>query len=339
MFDKLLRELEELQRAKSISVPINSDKDGYFDKECPNKECLFQFKVQKDDWKALFKDEKVYCPMCRYEAKSDSWWTTEQLGEAKNQALQHIKGRISQALKDGAIDFNALQPRNSFISISASVSGGNPYHYILPVPAKDEMFLKITCKECSARYAVIGSAFFCPACGHNSAEETFDNSILKIEAKIKNISIIRKAVESISRDEAEITCRSLIETSLNECVVAFQRFCEVTFSKRNPSEKIKLNAFQKLDVGGDYWKNLYGETYQDWLTETEYQILNQLFQKRHLLSHTEGIVDQKYINKSADTSYSIGQRIVVKEKDVLNLKDLINKIVCMLRTRGSITII
>jgi hypothetical protein len=330
MFDKLLKQIRDLENTK-ISVPINADKEGYLDKECPNTECMFQFKVLEDDWEK-FNEESVFCPMCRHEAKKDSWWTTQQLEEAKEQALQHIHGLIGQAIRDDAIDFNSRQSRDSFISLTVNVSGTSPYHYILPVPSLEEMRLKIKCKECDTQYAVVGSAFFCPKCGHNSAEETFGYSMLKIESKLKNISVIREAVEAISKDEAETTCRSLIETSLNECVVAFQRFCEVSYSKKAPSTKIKFNAFQNLDIGGEYWRELFGESYSDWLSPIEFKEVSILFQKRHLLSHTEGIVDQKYIDKSGDNIYSVGQRIVIKEKDILRLIFLVKTIIDKIRT-------
>jgi Zn finger protein HypA/HybF involved in hydrogenase expression len=48
-----------------------------------------------------------------------------------------------------------------------------PRHVLLPPAAAEPMRLKITCPECSCRYAVIGAAFFCPACGHNAAELVF----------------------------------------------------------------------------------------------------------------------------------------------------------------------
>ncbi len=333
MFERLIRELKELERNKQISVPINIDKDGYVDKECPNDECLFQFKVDEQDWKELFKDEKVFCPLCRHEADANSWWTTEQLENVKEQATKHILGRIDKALKQGARDFNARQPRNSFIKMSITIKGTRRQHYFLPIPSKEEMQLKIQCKACNAKYAVIGSAFFCPCCGHNSAEETFENSLKKIESKIKNIPVIRQAVEEISKDEAETTCRSLIETSFGESVVAFQRFCEVTFTTKSPKTKLKFNAFQNLEVGAEYWKDLLGETYYDWLTAQEWKRINKLFQKRHLLSHTEGIVDQKYIDKSKDFTYKVGQRIVVKEKEVLELLKLIKKMTDTIRQK------
>src|SRR5665213_1143172 len=126
MFEKLLRQLEELKNIKSVSVPINADKDGYVDKECPNIECLFQFKVHEEDWERVNK-EKVFCPMCRHEAKKDNWWPTEQLEAAKKQAIQHINGLIGQAIRDDATGFNSRQSKNSFITMSSNASGTTPY--------------------------------------------------------------------------------------------------------------------------------------------------------------------------------------------------------------------
>jgi len=145
MFERPIKELKDLERAEQISVPIETDKDGYLDRECPNEECLFQFKVDEIDWEKLFTDEKVFCPLCRHEAKSKSWFTTEQIEQAKEQAIKHIHGRIDKALEQGAKDFNSKQPRSAFIKMSVKVTGTKPIHYIVPVPSEEEMQLKIQC--------------------------------------------------------------------------------------------------------------------------------------------------------------------------------------------------
>ena len=54
--------------------------------------------------------------------------------------------------------------------------------------------------------------------------------------------------------------------------------------------------------------------------------MNMLFQRRHLIEHNNGMVDQKYIDKSGDSSYVIGQRLVVKESDALTLLAIIKKL-------------
>lgn len=326
MFDKLIRELKRLDKA-TISIPIHADKDGYIDRECPSEECLFQFKVHEEDWKEKVRDEEVFCPMCRYTDTADSWFTSEQQDNAREQAAKYIKGLTGAALREGAKDFNRKQSRNSFIRLSASVKGPSAY-YILPIPSQEEMERKIESSACHTRYAVIGSAFFCPCCGHNSVEETFDNSVASIRSTIGHIPEVHKSLAIISKDEAINTCRSLIEKSLLDCVVSFQRFCEVVYRKHpNAKAKVPFNAFQKLDVGGELWSDIFGESYTDWLSGYEYQRLNILFQRRHLLQHTEGIVDDKYITKTNDCSYNVNQRIVIKEKDVLELVGYVSKLV------------
>lgn len=331
MFDKLICELKKMERMK-VSIPIETDSEGYFDKECPSDNCMFQFKVYAEDWSDKFKDESVYCPMCGHNAPADSFWTTEQVKKGQDQAIKYFESKLSSALSDNAKDFNRRQPRNSFITMSLHYKGSKSNYYIMPLQAQKELQQKITCSKCSARYSVLGSAFFCPCCGYNSVSETFDNSIRKIEAKLKNLVVVRLAVSKISEDEAEITTRSIIESGLSDGVVALQRFSELTYKKINPDDnKLKLNAFQNLEVGSDYWIKIFNESYKDWLSIEEYNSLNILFQQRHLLAHCEGIVDEKYIEKSGDKKYKVGQRIVVKETDVSELVSLIKKIVFRIR--------
>lgn len=310
-----------------VPIPIQLDESGYIDKECPSETCLFQFKVYADDWKNLFKDESVFCPLCGNDAPAKSFWTTEQIEQAKKQAINIAIGKISQSFSDMASEFNRNQPKNGFISLKMEYKPTHTNSIIIPISAKKELEQKIVCKNCGARYSVLGSAFFCPCCGHNSVTETFDNSLKKIESKIKNLETIRKAVSEINADEAELTVRSLIESGLTDGVVAFQRFCELTYKNYTRSDaKIKQNAFQNLEIGGQHWKDLFSETYEDWIAKDKMMELKILFQKRHLLAHSEGIVDEKYIQNSNDNTYKVGQRIVVKEKDVMELVGLIKKI-------------
>lgn len=50
-----------------------------------------------------------------------------------------------------------------------------------------------------------------------------------------------------------------------------------------------------------------------------------MFQRRHILEHNNGFVDERYIQKSFDTHYKIGQRLVVKDEDVIQLIVIIKK--------------
>ena len=313
MFEDLIKEMGRIN-GQSVSVPIETDEKGYIDKQCPNENCEFIFKVNEDDWANIFKDEAVWCPLCRHEAPADQWFTIEQVEHAKAEAFSVVKGKINNALRSGAQKFNRRQPRNSFISMSMKVSGGIQRAYTIPASAAELMQLEIQCEECESRFAVIGSAYFCPACGHNSVTRTFSDSLRKIRAKKDNVEVVRTAlIESTGKDEAEITCRSLIETCISDGVVAFQKYCEGMYE---PYGKAPFNAFQRLEQASDLWKNAVQKGFGSWITEEELKALGVLYQKRHLLAHNEGIVDSKYIQKSGDSSYKEGQRIVITIRDV-----------------------
>ena len=179
MFKNTINALRELGQTKSYSMQVLPDKDGFFDKECPNDECLSKFKVNADDWKNLF------------------------------------------------------------------------------------------------------------------------------------------------RDEAARTCDSLVETSVSDLVVAFQRLCECLFQEHFPSVPVRRNAFQNLDEGSSLWKDETGEGYDNWLDERHIILLRRCFQQRHLLQHAEGIVDQSYIDRSGDSRYTIGQRLIIDASDVLSYAKII----------------
>jgi hypothetical protein len=321
MFDDFLNELNNLD-GEELKFDIEADEDGFIDKECPNEECLFEFKVHQDDWQELFKDESVYCPMCRHEGKSDQFYTSEQIENAQEQALGYITGKLDKALEKGAKKFNR---KNKFIQVS--IKGVSRSKVLVPLKSREEFQRKLKCEVCGSRYAVIGSAYFCPCCGYNSVVRTFDDSLEKIYAKLDNISVIRKALEEIDKkDEGEITSRSIIESCLSDSVVAFQRFCEELYKEKSGSEKVPFNAFQNIERGNDLWKKSFGVGYEDWIEQEEYDFMNRLFQKRHLLLHTEGIVDQKYLDKSSDRNYKVGQRIIIKDKEIRKLVNIIRKI-------------
>jgi hypothetical protein len=334
MFDDLFKQLKKLERT-GVSIPVKMDEEGYFDRECPNKDCLFQFKVFEEDWTNLCKDERIHCPLCGHQAPSKSWWTKEQLEGAEKQALGHVKAAIGRSLSEGAREFNRNQ-RPGLITMSMKVTGGPTYHSTVPVAAQEAMKLKIQCESCSTRFAVIGSAFFCPCCGFNSVERTFGDSLKKVEAKLDYLDTVRSALEELGdKDGAELTCRSLVESGINDCVVAFQKLMEALYLRMPGASKPSLNTFQRIDDGSKLWKQISGESYADWISEEDLKELTILFNRRHLLAHTEGFVDERYIEKSGDSGYSIGQRIVVQEKDVRHLASIVRTLASAARDKVS----
>ncbi len=292
MFDELIRELRHLNETQSVSVPIHCDSEGYLDRECPAQECQFDFKVIEEDWRDKVRDDEVFCPFCGHTARSDQWHTQEQVHAMKKAAVSHLQDRISTAMKRDADQWNRQQRPDSFLRITMKVDN-RPQHVFLPPGAAAPMRLKITCTACACRYAVIGAAFFCPACGHNSADLMFTQSIGAIRNALDAIPGLRAAIPD--RDVVETTVRLIIENGLQNAITAFQRYAEALYADRFPLLPApRRNAFQNLSEGSALWQGASGKQYGDYLTTAELNLLTKYFQQRRLLAHCiVDVVDEK----------------------------------------------
>jgi len=323
MFDELLRELRLLEGTHEVSVPIPADTEGYLDRECPSDACLSQFKVHEDDWREKVRDEEVFCPFCRHSADSKKWFTQDQVEHAKQAALAQVNQRLGGAMKRDAQQWNQRQRRDSFISITMQVND-RPSHVLLPPAAAEPMRLKITCPACACRYAVIGAAFFCPGCGHNAADLMFGQSTAAIRNALDALASVRAAIAD--RDTAETTARLIIENGLQNAITTFQRYAEVLYARHPSQPQPRRNAFQNLGEGSDLWCAASGKRYSDYLDSAELSALKRFFQQRHLLAHTQGLVDDDYIARSGDNAYRLGQRLVIRETSVRDCLRLVEKL-------------
>ena len=265
--------------------------------------------------------------MCGKSDLAENFWTKEQIKIATEQGENYISGTVGNALKRDAREFNIRQKANSLIKISMAYEGNIYLRPLVPIEAKEEMQLKVQCEKCNANFAVIGSAFFCPCCGYSSVLRIFSDSIRKIDSKIKHLDRIVQTVGEFDKDEAELTRRSLLESCISDGVVSFQRVMEELFKNKYPDIIIPLNTFQNIDLGSNLCNKKLGVGYSHYLSEDELSKMNVYFQRRHILAHKDGMVDQRYIDKCGDTSYAVGQRLVIKKEDVESFVSIIKKLV------------
>ncbi len=327
MFDKLLDELKRLEGGVHISVDAPLDEENYYDRICPSNECHSEFKVLFEDWKSKVADERAYCPVCRHEAPSTEWDTDAQTSYYSQKAHEYVQDLIGDALEVDTRQFNSRQ-RSGFITLSMSYERGMQPVVVTPDAAK-VMRQKFTCDACSCRYAAVGAAFFCPACGHNSVIATFAMTIENVRQVVSVIPSIQAALSSQNSDDiAENSSRLILESSLEKLVGTFQHFAEALFKglPNTGSIKVRKNLFQNLSESSQVWRDATGKGYEDLVSADELGELNCLFQKRHLIAHRNGIVDQEYIDKSGDKTYASGQRLVIQESNVLRMADLVGRL-------------
>lgn len=308
-----------------IPITLQSDKKGYFDRECPNENCLYTFKINMKDWEEKVSDEEVHCPMCGHIDTSEKWWTQKQLEEMENRATDYAVALISEKLDEAFGSLARSTRQNKFVKITYK-PGRRITFENNPIGQSEEWETDITCEECGTRYSVIGSAYFCPCCGHNSAVSAFDESMDSVEKMLASLPEMKQMLTvSYGRDKAETMCRGLLESSIGDIVSAFQKFAACHYDKLT-GKTSRINDFQIVEKGSQLFKDIIGKGYEEWLSEKELHEMNMLFQRRHLIEHNNGMVDQRYIDKSGDSSYAVGQRLVVKKSDALTLLAIIKKL-------------
>lgn len=335
MFDETLRALRQLESGMRISIDLPLDEKGCIDRRCPSQECGNHFKVVFDDWRDKVPNERAICPYCRFEHDPQEWNTPEQDEYIRSVGFAHVQGMIDRAMQSDSRRHNMRErsrPRRGLIDISMTMDfKPGPRPLIVPLEIAEALRQDFACEACACRWSSLGSSFFCPACGHNSAAVMFDRTAETVRRLVEHIPGITGGIPD--PDTAADVVRQIMEDQLGRLVGAFERLGEalsetVPAARRAPR---KGNVFQRIDDASDWWRQSVGSGYDTWLQPGELVRLRVLYQRRHLLVHRQGIVDQAYLDKSGDSAYRLSQRIVVRADDVSALVGLLEKLAAGLR--------
>lgn len=308
-----------------IKISFEADEKGYYDRECPNENCRYVFKILMDDWIDKVSEDEVHCPMCGIVAHSESWYTQEQIDAIQEIAADFVASYAQDELDKVFREFESSNRNNKYFRVQYTpekrVSFANN-----PIGQREEWEQDITCEECGTRYSVIGSAFFCPCCGNNSAKNCHEESLDTIKKMIDSLPEMESTLTALhGKDKAVTMCRNMLESTIGDIVSAFQKFAAVVYSEQSGVDA-RVNDFQIVEKGSTLFQKSCGKGYENWLSAKEINTLDRFFQQRHVLEHNNGIVDQMYIDKTKDASYNVGQRLVVKDEDVLQFLSIVQKL-------------
>lgn len=331
MFEHTIRRLQGLSNGVKVPLLVPLDDDGYWDRLCPGPNCGVEFKVFFTDWKDKVSEETAFCPVCRRSASPSDFNTPAQNEYIRKKALSHVQQSVNEAFQKTV---RSQRPaRGGLISLSLTYKPAPPI-VALPPNVAESLRQKFTCEACGCRYAAVGAAFFCHACGHNSAISTFQDTVTTVRTAVASLPQLRDTLAATTdTDTAARAVLSLVEDCLCRGVAAFQRLAEALVQKLPgaAASDLRRNVFQNLKQGSQIWRQHTGQGYEDILDGDEMAELIRLFQQRHLLMHRGGLVDKEYLQKSGDTTYCVGQRLVIRSAHVLRLFDLLEKLAVGLR--------
>lgn len=296
-----------------IPVKLFGDPNGYFGRECPQEDCQKYFKVLPGT--GLKGTDHCICPYCGYKGSNQEFFTQDQVKRFKSAAMNAAHDIIRREFKKMEFD---IKPRGPFgIGISMKMEEGPTYP--LHVYSEKNLETHITCGNCTLKYAVYGVFAYCPDCGEPNTLQIFH----------ENIKVIHKAIENSKSADPKLA-QNMIENAFEDCVSTFDGFgrelCNLHHAKSKSPDRIHKINFQSMDSAKENFKIHFDIDLDRGLSSDEWGIANISFQKRHVLAHKLGIIDEEYIRRSGDTKAILGRKVSITSDDTFILIPIIEKL-------------
>lgn len=286
--------MDHLRNLGTQQIPMSADEDGYFGRECPVKECLGYFKITVGT--GIKEPAPCHCPYCGHSGDSGTFFTQDQVEYIQSIALKTITDALHKDLK--SLEFEH-KPQGLFgIGFSLKIKESAP----LPIRYYREKKLEteIVCDSCTLRYAIYGVFGWCPDCGvHNSLQ------ILN-----KNLELARKELALAASADTDLA-DYLIGDALENVVSAFDGF-----GREICSQKAADIHFQNIAGARRRVQDKFGFDFADTLRLDEWDTACRVFQKRHILAHRMGVIDEDYLQKANDAGAILGRRIALSQVEV-----------------------
>ncbi len=309
----MMKNLRGMGNHMSISLP--TDENGLTSRECPNSDCGGIFKIKAGT--GLKGDNlPCHCPYCGHKTDMSEFTTPEQIEYAKSIAINQITSAIKKDMQDWGKQLER-STRNSFIKMSIDYkSHPHPIRYY----QEKQIETFVTCDVCTLEYAIFGVFAFCPDCGtHNS-----------VQILTKNLELVEKEVAFAKTLEDKELADRLINDSLENAVSSFDGFgratCTAFAARSNHENQAREITFQNIGNAQTKVQKLFSLDITGGIDTNDWDFVIKGFQKRHLLAHKMGVIDDEYIKKAKDPKAVAGRKIVVTPDEVLQLTQLIRTI-------------
>jgi hypothetical protein len=295
-----------------ISIPI--DDEGFFGRACPA--CERFFKMKADEWTDLPDDAKVTCPYCGERPEDPGDFMTMAQTEYSTSALEAMAEQF--AFEQVTNMFRELQSQNRPGSgIEITVNEQPPSRRSVDDYVEDQVRRALTCDNCGNTHAVYGATAFCPVCGPRPAASTVLEAIDRAGLTLALEDALPDELREQSR--AEGIFDKTAEEAVKEAVTLFEVFMRDQFFSRSPNAEAIVkgmgNVFQRLDDLDKLFAANAGFAISDVVDAATRERLKVVFQQRHVLTHNQGIIDQKYLDRVPTARQTVGQKLTITRAD------------------------
>ncbi|MFI5110165.1 MAG: hypothetical protein ACHP78_15170 [Terriglobales bacterium] len=281
----------------SVLTYIQSDEQGMWGRNCPRCEKYFRTNHVMDH---------ACCPYCAAGAPSLAF-----ISKAQHTYIQAFYDAWARAY---------LGKTNTSLDVAAITDQTPAWHYS---EEKQQVHFKCDTPDCQTETDMLGDGYgYCPRCGRTNARKLFtefmDEMLTRLETTKNTVSDEKErgtiweemTVKSISKFEA--LAKHLRRRLLCLPMTAKRRkqLEDLTFQRPLQADKSLVEWF---DIGVLEWVG--NDITPKRTVPTDSAFITKMLQKRHVLVHNDGIVDQDYIDRSGDTDVRLDERIRVRSHE------------------------
>lgn len=290
-----------------MQITVPSDEDGFVGRECP--ECEMTFRMDASRCEGI---GNLWCVYCGHHAEYAEFLTAQQ----RNRAVQAAEDLGAQLVHESMRHiFRGLSRPGSRRSVS--VSGTARPFRPRPLPGiNEERLVRVrTCQECQMRYAIFGEHRYCPVCGKLSAVTIAFDALQADVNRLEALNALPPETRAVLREQGVFT-RNWVDTIENVVGVA-EALASAVFRAAVPNAddilRGKGSIFQRLDDMADLFVAQGFADLRAGLGPDLWRRLIECWAARHVLTHNDGVVDDKYLAKVPASSSRVGQRLVISE--------------------------
>ena len=292
----------------TVSMPL--EEDGHLGRECP--ECRQHFRIDNQDYGALPDNLVLWCAYCGHSDEHSEFLTQQQSERLKRVAMDYGSQLIGQMVDNSFGTMARNSRRNQFLRVTYR---STPF-YPAPLPGINEenLIRERTCDGCNVRYAVFGEHRFCPVCGPLSAKTVALDALAADQIRIDVLSGLDADILRRLR-EAGVLDRTYADT-IENVVATVEALADRLFHDLVPDAAIIVRGrgkvFQRLSDFADLFLDHTGLDIRTALGPSWVE-LQDAWAARHIFTHADGVVDQKYLDQISHSTLRVGQRLRATE--------------------------
>jgi hypothetical protein len=296
-----------------MRVSIPSDEDGFLGRECPR--CLQIFRIDSDEHEALPVHQTLWCVYCGHHDEHSEFMTRQQRAR-----MMRVVGDLGEQLVKKMLDdtFGRMSrpaPRSGF-GIQVTYRTGPSFPRPLPGISEERLVRIRKCAKCSLRYAVFGEYRYCPVCGALPPAVVASDALAAETARLDLLDELTTESAAALREQG-VFSRIYVDTlenlvGLSETLASSVFHAAVTDAAQ--WVRGKGNIFQRLDDTAELFAAAGYADLRAVLGPAAWQRLQEAWAARHVFTHNDGVVDDKYLAKVPASPFHPGQRLLASER-------------------------